>query len=58
MRQLWRKIPFETERDAEYERDRNEEDRGRERQRGCDLPRPPGRCRKEHQVMGGFGAFP
>jgi hypothetical protein len=33
MRQLSREIPPETERDAEYERDRNERDRGRERSR-------------------------
>jgi hypothetical protein len=33
MRQLSREIPQETERDAEYERDRNERDRGRERSR-------------------------
>ena len=33
MRQLSREIPSETERDAEYERDRNEHDRGRERSR-------------------------
>jgi hypothetical protein len=34
MRQLSREIPSETERDAEYERDRIERDRGRERTRG------------------------
>jgi hypothetical protein len=34
MRQLSREIPTETERDAEYERDRHEQDRGRERPRG------------------------
>lgn len=34
MRQLSREIPSETERDAEYEKDRNERDRGRERPRG------------------------
>lgn len=34
MRQLSREVPSETERDAEYEKDRNEQDRGRERPRG------------------------
>lgn len=33
MRQLSREVPQENERDAEYERDRNERDRGRERSR-------------------------